>query len=188
MKKKIIKKTKKTIEFFDERSLGAIPRVFLSSIVVIGLFYIMPLLANFANENFLNTKEFQNQSKKILVYTLNSKYNIEENTEVLDERDLLTDIFALNELENESVALSAPTVEQLFKDTNYKLKDVRETKLVKPVLLTLLPDEIKMIEDTKKRKELFIQIVLPLILKENNNIRLDRKRLLPSLTKVIILI
>jgi hypothetical protein len=52
MKKKIIKKTKKTIEFFDERSLGAIPRVFLSSIVVIGIFYIMPLLANFANENF----------------------------------------------------------------------------------------------------------------------------------------
>jgi Bax protein len=132
---------------------------------------------------FFNTKEFQNQSKKILVYTLNSKNNIEENTEVLDERDLLTDIFALNELENESVALSAPTVEQLFKDTNYKLKDVRETKLVKPVLLTLLPDEIKMIEDTKKRKELFIQIVLPLILKENNNIRLDRKRLFTIINK-----
>ena len=183
MKKKIIKKTKKTIQFFDQRSLGAIPRVFLSSIVVIGLFYIMPLLVNFANENFLNTKEFQNQSKKILVYTLNSKNNIEENTEVLDERDLLTDIFALNDLENDSVVLSAPTVEQLFKDTDYKLKDVRETKLVKPVLLTLLPDEIKMIEDTKKRKELFIQIVLPLILKENNNIRLDRKKLFAIINK-----
>ena len=87
MKKKIIKKTKKTIEFFDERSLGAIPRVFLSSIVVIGLFYIMPLLANFANENFLNTKEFQNQSKKILVYTLNSKNNIEEKIiKILDQK------------------------------------------------------------------------------------------------------
>ena len=130
-----------------------------------------------------NTKEFQNESKKILVYTLNSKNNIEENTEVLDERDLLTDILTLNEVENESVALSAPTIEQLFKDTNYELKDVRETKLVKPVLLTLLPDEIKMIEDTKKRKELFIQIVLPLILKENNNIRLDRKRLFTIINK-----
>jgi len=183
MKKKIIKKTKKTIQFFDERSLGAIPRVFLSSILVIGIFYFMPLLANFANENFLNTKEFQNQSKKILVYTLNSKNNIEENTEVLDERDLLTDIFALNDLENESVALSAPTVEQLFKDTNYKLKDVRETKLVKPVLLTLLPNEIKLIENIKERKELFIQIVLPLILKENNNIRLDRKKLFAIINK-----
>ena len=183
MRKKIIKKTKKTIQFLDERSLGAIPRVFLSSIIVISLFYVMPIFVNYTNENFLNTKEFQNESKKILVYTLNSKNNIEENTEVLDERDLLTDILTLNEVENESVALSAPTIEQLFKDTNYELKDVRETKLVKPVLLTLLPDEIKMIEDTKKRKELFIQIVLPLILKENNNIRLDRKRLFTIINK-----
>ena len=183
MRKKIIKKTKKTIQFLDERSLGAIPRVFLSSIIVISLFYVMPIFVNYTNENFLNTKEFQNESKKILVYTLNSKNNIEENTEVLDERDLLTDILTLNEVQNESVALSAPTIEQLFKDTNYKLKDVRETKLVKPVLLTLLPDEIKMIEDTKKRKELFIQIVLPLILKENNNIRLDRKRLFTIINK-----
>jgi Bax protein len=183
MRKKIIKKTKKTIQFFDERSLGAIPRVFLSSIIVISLFYVMPIFVNYTNENFLNTKEFQNESKKILVYTLNSKNNIEENTEVLDEKDLLSDILALNEVENESVALSAPTIEQLFKDTNYELKDVRETKLVKPVLLTLLPDEIKMIEDTKKRKELFIQIVLPLILKENNNIRIDRKRLFTIINK-----
>ncbi len=40
-----------------------------------------------------------------------------------------------------------------------------------------------MIENTKKRKELFIQIVLPLILKENNNIRLDRKRLFSIINK-----
>ena len=183
MRRKIVRKTKKTIQFFDERSIGAIPRVILSSIVVVGFFYVMPFFINFTNENLLNTKEFQNESKKILVYTLNSKNNIEENTEVLDEKDLLVDILSLNDIENESVALSAPTIEQLFKDTNYKLKDVRETKLVKPVLLTLLPDEIKMIEDTKKRKELFIQIVLPLILKENNNIRLDRKRLFTIINK-----
>ena len=40
-----------------------------------------------------------------------------------------------------------------------------------------------MIENTQKRKELFIQIVLPLILKENNNIRLDRKRLFSIINK-----
>ena len=33
-----------------------------------------------------------------------------------------------------------------------KLEDVREKKLVKPVALTLLPNEIKMIESTKKEK------------------------------------
>ena len=49
--------------------------------------------------------------------------------------------------------------------------------------LTLLPQEIKMIENVKKRKEFFIQIVLPLIIQENNNIRLDRKTLFSIINK-----
>jgi len=40
-----------------------------------------------------------------------------------------------------------------------------------------------MIESTSKRKEFFIQIVLPLILKENNNIKIDRKRLFSIINK-----
>jgi Bax protein len=79
--------------------------------------------------------------------------------------------------------LSASTIKQLFEDTGYNLKDVRKKKLVKPVALTLLPQEIKMIESTKKRKEFFIQIVLPLIIQENNNIRLDRKTLFDIINK-----
>ena len=91
-------------------------------------------------------------------------------------------------LESDSVRLSASTIKQLFEDTDYNLKDVRKTKLVKPVALTLLPQEIKMIENTKKKKDFFIQIVLPLIIKENNNIRLDRKTLFSILLiKVITL-
>ena len=34
-----------------------------------------------------------------------------------------------------------------------------------------------MIENTSQRKNLFIQIILPLILDENNQIKLDRKKL-----------
>ena len=79
--------------------------------------------------------------------------------------------------------MNASTIKQLFEDTDYTLNDVREKKLVKPVALTLLPNEIKMIENTKKRKEFFIQIVLPLVLKENNNIKLDRKRLFMIINK-----
>ena len=93
------------------------------------------------------------------------------------------DIFSLNDLETDSVRLSAATIKQLFEDTNYSLKDVRKNKLVKPVALTLLPQEIKMIENIKKRKEFFIQIVLPLIVKENNNIRIDRKTLFRVINK-----
>ena len=40
-----------------------------------------------------------------------------------------------------------------------------------------------MIENTSKRKEFFIQIVLPLILKENSNIKIDRKRLFSIINK-----
>ena len=36
---------------------------------------------------------------------------------------------------------------------------------------------MKNIENVKKRKNLFIQIVLPLIIEENTKIKLDRKKL-----------
>ena len=134
-------------------------------------------------KNVLSTKEFANNSKSILAYTLNKKNNLNEENDLLDEKELLLDIFSLNDLETDTVRLSASTIKQLFQDTGYNLKDVREKKLVKPVALTLLPNEIKMIENTKKRKELFIQIVLPLILQENNNIRLDRKTLFSIINK-----
>ena len=107
----------------------------------------------------------------------------EINDKILNEQDLLVDIFSLNDLETDTVRLNASTIKQLFEDTDYTLKDVRKTKLVKPVALTLLPNEIKMIENTSKRKEFFIQIVLPLILKENSNIKIDRKRLFSIINK-----
>ena len=141
----------------------------------------MPVFINFA---FKQNSEFKNNSKKILAYTLNNggdnKY---DENKVLNEKDLLVDIFSLNDLETDTVRLDASTIKQLFEDTNYTLEDVRNKKLVKPVALTLLPSEIKMIENTKKRKEFFIQIVLPLILKENNNIKIDRKRLFSIINK-----
>ena len=127
---------------------------------------------------------FKNNSKAVLAYTLNNNgKSIEDEIGTLDENDLLVDIFSLNDLETDTVRLNASTIKQLFEDTNYTLKDVREKKLVKPVALTLLPAEIKMIENTKKRKEFFIQIVLPLILEENNNIKKDRRRLFNIINK-----
>ena len=181
MKKKINPSKTKILSFFDQRRLGSIPRIFLSSLFVIFFFYSMPLFIKFTKNKNL---EFQNNSKAILAYTLNNgPVNKGGKNEILNEKDLLLDIFNLNDLETDTVRLDASTIKQLFEDTNYTLKDVREKKLVKPVALTLLPNEIKMIESTKKRKEFFIQIVLPLILKENNNIKLDRTRLFKIINK-----
>ena len=168
------------LKFFDQKNLGSIPRIFLSSLMVIFFFYSMPIILNFAYKQNI---EYQNNSKAVLAYTLNNGPSKNNEDQVLNEKDLLVDIFSLNDLEADTVRLDASTIKQLFEDTNYTLKDVREKKLVKPVALTLLPNEIKMIENTKKRKEFFIQIVLPLILKENNNIRIDRKRLFNIINK-----
>ena len=177
-----IRKNQKNLDILAIKSFNSISRVFLSSFIIISFFYIAPVFINFAEKN-IYTKEFTNNSKKILAYTLESKNkNIAEN-EIINEQDLLFDIFSLNELESDTVRLSASTIKQLFKDTGYNLKDVRKKKLVKPVALTLLPQEIKMIENTKKRKDFFIQIVLPLIIKENSNIRLDRRTLFNIINK-----
>ena len=182
--KKNIKKinnNSKKYNFFNNNNLSSISRILLSSFMVIIFFYITPIIINFTDKNLINN-EYANNSKKILAYTLNRKSQNKENQN-LNEEDLLFDIFSLNDLESDTVRLSASTIKQLFEDTDYNLKDVRKKKLVKPVALTLLPNEIKMIEDTKKRKEFFIQIILPLIIKENNNIKLDRKTLFNIINK-----
>ena len=80
------------------------------------------------------------------------------------------------------VRLKASVLYQLFEDTNYKLKDVRASKIAKPVEIGKLPYELKEIQNTEKRKELFIQIVLPLILEENNKILLGSKNI-PTLKR-----
>ena len=183
---KIFKNRKyKVLKTLDDNNMGSIARILLSSFIVVFAFYSLPLIANFTNEKILNTKEFRNNSKTVLAYTLDKQNNgILDSDEKYDERDLLVDIYSLNEKETDAVRLDASTIKQLFEDTDYKLKDIRKNKLVKPIALDSFPLEIKMIENTKKRKDFFIQIVLPLILQENNNIRLDRKRLFNIINKI----
>ena len=180
-KRNFNKKIKSINFFYTKKNIGSLPRIFISSILLITFFYSMPIIVNFAKNK--NTA-FQNKSKAVLAYTLkNGSSGVENNDKILNEQDLLVDIFSLNDLETDTVRLDASTIKQLFEDTKYTLKDVRKTKLVKPVALTLLPNEIKMIENTSKRKDFFIQIVLPLILKENSNIKIDRKRLFSIINK-----
>jgi Bax protein len=88
-----------------------------------------------------------------------------------------------NNSEINLVRFTTSQIDALFEEVNYTLQNVRKTKLVKPIDIGLLPNEIKNIENTKKRKEMFIKIVLPLIVKENTKIRIDRKRLFTILNK-----
>jgi len=101
----------------------------------------------------------------------------------LNKMFLYEDVLKFDEQPSDVILLSAATIEELFKSTNYNLNDVRKNKLVKPIRLDLLPKEIIKIENTKKRKDLFIQIILPLVINENDNIKLDRINLFSILNK-----
>jgi len=82
-----------------------------------------------------------------------------------------------------TVSLNAETTENLFEDLGYDLKGVRAGQKVKPIYLTKLPKDLISLGDTKKKRELFIKIVLPLILDENNKITEDRRKLFKILGK-----
>ena len=161
--------------------LGSISRAFLSSLVIILTFIAIPVFIDFSEKKTLLSQSFENDSKiKLKELMEKPESNLDDG---LEKKFLFDDIFALDDTPVDTVRLSAATIQELFKSTNYDLDDVRKNKLVKPVSLTLLPEEIKKIENSTKRKNLFIQIILPLIIKENNYIRLDRKKLFSILNK-----
>ncbi len=164
--------------------LNSFTRFSLSALVVMSFFYIAPTIINFADKNFRN-KEFTNNSKNILNKTLNKDKIFEEDDTWVqnNEIDLLYDILEENNSEINLVRYTTSEINALFKEVKYDLEEVRDTKLVKPIDIGLLPNEIKNIDSTKKRKEMFIKIVLPLVVKENNKIRIDRKRLFTILNK-----
>ena len=82
-----------------------------------------------------------------------------------------------------TISLNAQTTSNLFEDLGYDLKGVRAGQKVKPIYLTKLPKDLKNLGDTSKKRELFIKIILPLILNENEKIKQDRKKLFTILNK-----
>ena len=185
LKKKGFNITKDKKSFFKEQNLDVFSKTVLSSLMVVSFFTIMPIVINFTKEQALLTQEFKNNSKNNFTKTLEGK-NYEKLSKIdneLNQKYLFDDVLNFEDLPDNTVRLSASTIKQLFLDTGYNLSDVRKKKLVKPVSLSLLPAEIKKIENTKERKELFIQIILPLVIKENNNIKLDRIKLFGVLNK-----
>ena len=178
----IIIKKKTTFKFGFEK-FKTLYLTGLSSLFIIVISFIMPLLSDMSPQVAKNFKinDSNKKFKKIL-----EGGELENNSKIdegLDLSNILEDVFKFEDLPEDTVRLSASTIEQLFEDTNYSLSEVRKSKKVKPIRLSLLPNEIKQIESSKKRKSLFIQIILPLILEENNLILLDRKKLFSILNK-----
>jgi len=178
---------KKKIKFIKFKGLNDPFRSFLYT-SILGLFLILfffsaPKLLLLKNNIFTKSVEVKNESKNTLEKVLTGEKINEEQNDELNNLKVFEDIFQYEDIPTSTVRLNASTIKQLFKDTKYNLEDVRKNKLVKPVNLELLPNEMKMIENTKERKNLFIQIVLPLVLEENNQIKLDRKKLFAILNR-----
>jgi Bax protein len=153
-------------------------KVLAVAAIAIGFFGAVPLL--YKSGNKINIENLA-QKKQILIYQKKelSKKNIkpEENFYIPDE-------FELEDIDENTIRLGASTLNEIFKSANYDLDIIRKTKKVTPIYISVLPAEIGKIESTKEKKEIFIKIVLPLILRENEEIISDRKKLFRILGKI----
>ena len=153
-------------------------KVLAVAAIAIGFFGVVPLL--YKSGNKINIENLA-QKKQVLIYQKKelSKKNIkpEENFYIPDE-------FELEDIDENTIRLGASTLSEIFKSANYDLDIIRKTKKVTPIYISVLPAEIGKIESIKEKKEIFIKIVLPLILRENEEIISDRKKLFRILGKI----
>ncbi len=169
-----------------QSSLQNLYKISFVSLLIIVFFYFLPPSYKYLSNLFKSNPEIENSSNQKLALVLEGKV-LENDVNNFTDQDLVYQELYGEVTEEDSletgVRLKASVLYQLFEDTNYKLKDVRVNKIAKPVEIGKLPYELKEIQSVKKRKDLFIQIVLPLILEENNKILLDRKKLFAILNK-----
>ncbi len=176
---------KKKRNFFNFSELRSLYYTIASSLVLILIFFLLPLSIDVKKELQVVKQSIDNNSKIDFQKVLEGKplKEKEDVDQILDTKNLFEDIFSFDEMPTDTVRLSASTVKELFKDTEYDLNEIRKSKLVKPIKLSLLPEEIRKIESTKEKKKLFLEIILPLVLEENNRIKLDRIKLFRVLNK-----
>lgn len=162
----------------QELKENAIRNVYLSIsfIVFVGCLIVMrPYVKNVVNE-----VKFTYVAEEYQSLTINKL----KKTEIKkDKKDKIVKEPEFTQEHDNTVSLNAETTLNLFEDLGYDLKSVRAGQKVKPIYLTKLPKDLKTLGDTKKKRELFIKIVLPLILDENEKITQDRKKLFKILGK-----
>ena len=190
IKKILLKKgyiIKKNSSLINLKPFKSFNYTILASVILIFSFGIMPSVIKLSSKLLSSPLTVENNSKLNFEKVLDGKNlelnNEKEESDKLKVTDLFLDIFEFEGVPDNTVRFSASTLEEIYKDNGFNLNEIRNNKIVKPVKIDLLPKEIKQIENTKKRKNLFIQIVLPLILEENTRIKVERKKLFAVLNK-----
>ncbi len=136
-----------------------------------------PYIKNIVNEVKFTYVAEEYKSVKI-DKTKKSKKKKVEKREITKEENL-----NLKGRNDNAISLNAQTTLNLFEELGYDLKGVRAGQKVKPIYLTKLPRDLKTLGDTRQKRELFIKIILPLILDENDKIIEDRKKLFKIIGK-----
>jgi len=80
-------------------------------------------------------------------------------------------------IKKESNLYSVKLLEDNYSNNNFSIKKIRETNLVPNIIIPKLPNDLKEIRSTKNRKELFIKITLPIIIKENERLIFLNKKI-----------
>ena len=127
-------------------------------------------------KNVVNEVKFSYVAEEYKTAKLDKPKKNKKKEKVKEQEEVVT------QYEN-TVSLNAETTINLFEDLDYDLKGVRAGQKVKPIYLTKLPKDLKTLGDTGKKRELFIKILLPLILDENEKISRDREKLFKILAK-----
>ena len=185
--KNIIKK--KTVRSYIKNNYNSLYKITIISILTIFSFSILPSSIVFLKKKFEKNKIVINASKQTFDKTIKNKGKkkiINKTDNELVSKNVYDDIdvFGKDEEIVDPPRLDASIIEQMFKDTEYDLKKIKKTKIINiGNQIPRLPTELKHIQSVKKRKELFIQIVLPLIIEENARIKFDRKKLFVILNK-----
>ena len=126
LKKGLILKKKDKKKLLNN-DFKALHYTFLSSLVLILIFFLIPIIVEFKKNTTIASKEIENNSKINFEKVLDQK-NLKkfESTDVGLGTKYFEDILD-DEVPDSSVRFSAQEIEQLFKDTDYNLTNVRKT-------------------------------------------------------------
>ena len=159
----------------QELKENTITNIYLSLFIIFfigALIITRPYIKNVVNEVKFTYVAEEYKSPKISEKKKVAKKQLEDSKEPENKLD-----------GDNTISLNAETTANLFEDLNYDLKGVRAGQKVKPIYLTKLPKDLNSLGDTKKKRELFIKILLPLVLDENAKITQDREKLFKILNK-----
>ena len=131
-------------------------------------------------KNVVNEVKFTYVAEEYKLQKDQTKEKVKKNKKIVKKEKTEPEFFTEND---NTISLSAETASNLFEDLGYDLKSVRNGKKVKPIYLTKLPKDLNTLGNTHKKRELFIKILLPLILDENQKIKDDRKQLFKIISK-----